>query len=144
VLFNQYEGYDMDTIAELPFLKLGFDDKGVLEDRQQVARLIDHIGAAKPERLAVVSHGWRNDEGYATALYTELFTNVVDCLKARGSPRSSMPAVVGVYWPAMALPEEFGSAASPRNADGTATALAGHRRVDPNMISTRGLEGVRR
>ena len=124
----------MDTIAELPFLKLGFDDKGVLEDRQQVAQLIDHISAAKPERLAVVSHGWRNDEGYATALYTELFTNVVDCLKARGSPRSSMPAVVGVYWPAMALPEEFGSAARPPNADGAAAALAGHRRVDPNTI----------
>jgi hypothetical protein len=124
----------MDTIAELPFLKLGFDDKGVLEHRQQVAQLIDHISAAKPERLVVVSHGWRNDEGYATALYTELFTNVADCLKARGSPRSSMPAVVGVYWPAMALPEEFGSAASPPNDDGAAAALADHRGVDPNTI----------
>jgi hypothetical protein len=123
----------MESIAELSFFKLSFDDKGGLEDRQQIAELIDHISTATPARLAVVSHGWRNDEDYATTLYSELFTNVAQRLKARGVPRASMPTVVGIYWPSMALPE-FGSVTAKPDADGVAAAVMPAPGIDPDTI----------
>jgi len=122
----------MDTIAGLPFLKLRFDDKGALEDRQQLANILGHIGSAKPARLAAISHGWRNDEHDATSLYTELFTNVAASLRARHAPQSQLPAVVGVYWPSMALPE-FG-AVGPAPPSSGAAAAARAPSVDPVKI----------
>jgi hypothetical protein len=78
------------------------------------------------------THGWRNDANYATALYTELFTNVAARLKAKGVPRSGLPTVVGVYWPSMALPEFDGVTPRQPNADGDAVARAPS--VDPARI----------
>jgi hypothetical protein len=125
----------MDTIAELPFLKLNFDEKGALEDPQQLTLLLNHLDHVRPRRLSVVSHGWRNDADYATSLYRELFTNVSTRLKGRGVSGSGLPTVVGVYWPSLALPEEFGRPAAPqaRGSDGAAAATRGPS-VDPDRI----------
>jgi hypothetical protein len=125
----------MDTIAGLPFAKLVFANDGSLVEAQQLADLLARIRAAKPARLAVVSHGWRNDAADATALYEELFTNIAATLAARGA---QAPSVVGVYWTSMALPEEFGGGA-PQGAkpEGAAVRLAAGQRLDPQRIGER-------
>ncbi len=86
----------METIAGLPFFRLSFDDTGAPTDQQQLARLIDHVRSSNVARLAVVSHGWRNSEHDATALYTELFTNVAGRLTGLGTPHAEMPTIFGV------------------------------------------------
>ena len=100
----------MSKIADLPFFKLHFSNSGD-PDAGEMKALGDHAAANKSQKLAVVSHGWRNDENDADGLYTELFTRVAQRLKALGAPAGAT-TVVGVYWRSMALPEFDGPARS--------------------------------
>lgn len=122
----------MDRISGLPFFKLEFDERGGLEDRQQITDLLNHVDGVRPARLAIVSHGWRNSADDATALYTELFTNVATSLRERGAPDAQLPTVVGVYWPSMALPEF--AAAPPQATDGGVAAAVHAPSIDPAII----------
>jgi hypothetical protein len=127
----------MDAIANLSFFKLHYDGEGVLQDPTDLARLTKHVAERRPARLVVVSHGWRNDPDDATALYQELVSNVSARLDALAVPASELPAVVGLYWPSMALPEEFRNSAAPApSQDGGAAALRAPDTM-PDRVKTR-------
>ena len=127
----------MDAIANLSFFRLHYDDKGVLQDSTELTRLRSHIAEKKPARLLVISHGWRNDAEDATALYEELVSNVSARLEALAVPASELPAVVGLYWPSMALPEEFRSPAAPAPGQDGAAAAVRAPDLKPDRIKAR-------
>ena len=116
------------------FFYTAFQRKRNIGGRIQLAQLINHLNSRQAHHLAVVSHGWRNDENYATSLYRELFTNVAANLKSRGSLSWGLPTVVGVYWPSMALPEDLDSPRFQPKAEGAAAAATASPSVEPEKI----------
>lgn len=110
----------MNAIEGLPFYALHFNEQGSPE-AADVAALTAHLAEKKPKKLVVVSHGWRNDENDATALYTELFTNVSKRLKDLGEDDGSA-SIAAVFWPSMVLPE---FSEPPQAVNGRAASAAG-------------------
>lgn len=88
-------------IAGFPFSRIELDKDG------------DRVGEIEPPctagatDLIVISHGWKNDEGDAMALYEELLTNVRQTLSERGRLIGRNFAVAGVFWPAFRFREDL-------------------------------------
>jgi hypothetical protein len=82
----------MNTIKNIPYIEAKFDKNGAATNTVSIP-----TGTTD---LFIISHGWRNDEGDATKLYTDFFTNfadpkIVDPVRLAGR----QCAVVGVFWP---------------------------------------------
>lgn len=86
-----------NTIANFPFFKAGFDEKGAMKGSAPAL-------PTDTTDVYVISHGWNNSDQEATDLYTELFTNL-----SKVAPPSVLAsrkvAIVGVYWPSKKFDE---------------------------------------
>ena len=58
----------MQTIERFDFFPLTFDAQGTLESRQEFDTFVTRAASATDALL--IAHGFRNDEGDATGLYT--------------------------------------------------------------------------
>jgi hypothetical protein len=82
----------MNTIKDIPYIEAEFDKHGVLLKAVAIP--------AGTTDLFVISHGWRNDAGEATKLYTDFFTNFADPnVIAHSRIAGRQCAIVGVFWP---------------------------------------------
>ena len=82
----------MSTIKDIPYCEAQFDKHGAPTNAIAIP--------AGTTDLFVFAHGWRNDAGEATKLYTDFFTNFADpkvVAPARLAGRKF--AIVGVFWP---------------------------------------------
>jgi hypothetical protein len=82
----------MKDIAGIPFDWARFDKDGHPQNDPKIP--------ADTTDLIVVSHGWKNTEPDATALYTQLFTNLAEVTKADPDYAARKLAIIGVLWPA--------------------------------------------
>lgn len=101
----------MTTIAEFPFFPLSFDKDGTPTDAAQLTALEQAVTKDGATDVIFISHGFRNDEGDATNLYTQFLTNLrthlgADEFKAL-SPRKF--AVGAVFWPSKSFKEASAS-----------------------------------
>src|SRR4051812_3111559 len=101
----------MQNVAGFDFFRLTFDGDGKLVSRQELDALIDRAASAPATDAIFIAHGFRNDEGEATRLYTAFLTT----LRANLS-RPEFSAVAGrrfvvaaVYWPSKQFRESFGT-----------------------------------
>jgi hypothetical protein len=96
----------MQSIQGFDFFSLNFDEKGALQTGEWDAFL---QRAAAATDAIILAHGFRNSASDATSLYTNFLTTFRGHLTR---PEFHEVAgrnfvVAGVYWPSLALPEEF-------------------------------------
>jgi hypothetical protein len=115
----------MQSIQEFDFFSLNFDEKGALQSgefdafKQRAAAATDAI---------FLAHGFRNNIADGTVLYTDFLATFRGHLKR---PEFQEVAglnviVAGVYWPSLALPENFSpQEGGVQSADEDATYIAG-------------------
>jgi hypothetical protein len=117
----------METIEGFDFLPLVFEKDGALQDPDELGALIEHAASAPATDVIFIAHGFRNDVGQATRLYTDFLKNFRNDL-ARPSFREVADrsfVVAGVYWPSKAFRETFGeSAEGTRSLQNPALAMA--------------------
>jgi len=82
----------MKDIAGIPFDWARFDKDGQPQNDPKIP--------AGTTDLIIVSHGWKNTEPDATALYSKLFTNFTEVTKADPAYAPRKLAIIGVLWPA--------------------------------------------
>lgn len=82
----------MKDIAKIPFDWARFDKDGQPQNDPKIP--------AGTTDLIIVSHGWKNSEPDATALYSQLFTNFAEVTKADPAYAPRKLAIIGVLWPA--------------------------------------------
>src|SRR5213594_1922599 len=108
----------MADISGFPFYRVEFDKSAGLVDPAQVEAVVDAAGpAAGLTDLLVVSHGWNDDMNQAYDLYSNLFKQFRDVLKAGSVPgvAGRTFAVLGIFWPSKKFADEeviLGGAAS--------------------------------
>lgn len=88
-------------LAGFPFAAITLDKDG---DRVEPIEPIMPDGTTD---LIVISHGWKNDEGDAKALYAELLKNVHELMEETGRLADRKIAVAGVFWPAFRFKEDL-------------------------------------
>ncbi|HET8549017.1 MAG TPA: hypothetical protein VFL57_13465 [Bryobacteraceae bacterium] len=79
--------------------EIEFRRDGTIHDENQIAKLLD--GLAGVTNLVVVSHGWNNDKGDASALY-DAFVRSVEEIAAAGivpGAHARKLGLVRIYWP---------------------------------------------
>jgi hypothetical protein len=117
----------METIEGFDFLPLVFEKDGALQDPDELDALIEHVVSAPATDVIFIAHGFRNDVGQSTRLYTDFLKNFRNDL-ARPSFREVADrsfVVAGVYWPSKAFRETFGeSAEGTRSLQNPALAMA--------------------
>ncbi len=117
----------MQTIEGFDFCPLVFEKDGKLQDPDELDALIEGTAAAAATDAIFIAHGFRNDVGEATRLYSEFLNNF---RKDLGRPSFRDVAgrtfvVGGVYWPSKAFRETFGeSAEGTRSLQNPALAMA--------------------
>ncbi len=100
----------MQTIEGCDFFPLVFDKDGTLESQEEFDALVQRATDAPATDAIFIAHGFRNDVGEATSLYTTFLRNFRAHLN---TPQFSEVAqrrfVVGaVYWPSKSFRESFG------------------------------------
>ena len=96
----------MQTIEGFDFVSLKFNDDGVLESRPELDALIARANAGPATDAIFVAHGFRNDEGEATNLFTKFLTTFRAHLARRFQPlRAALRR--GGYWPSKPFREVF-------------------------------------
>lgn len=101
----------MPVIEGFDLFPLTFNSQGVLEPAQALDAAIAR--AASATDVIVMAHGFRNDEGEATGLYTDFLRTFRGHL-ARPEFRSLATRtfmVAGVYWPSKPFRETYGEEA---------------------------------
>lgn len=95
----------MTTIGQSSFLWLDFKKDGS-EKSPWPAKLQEAVSQPGVTDLVIISHGWKNDQSAAWALYEELWLNVSAALKTFDP---SKIVVGGVEWPSRRyqLPADF-------------------------------------
>jgi hypothetical protein len=102
----------MQTIERFDFFPLTFDAQGTLESRQEFDAFVKR--AASATDALFIAHGFRNDEGDATGLYTRFLKTFSGHLSR---PEFKTVAerrfvVAGVYWPSKPFRETYGEDAA--------------------------------
>jgi len=115
-------------IANFDFYQLQYDTNGNLADSTQLTALT--AAAQNATDVALIAHGFRNDENDATSLYTHFLTSLRTQL-ARPELQSVAARKLifaGVYWPSKAYPESWTNATpgtgTVQDIDATGSALA--------------------
>ncbi|MDQ3486683.1 MAG: hypothetical protein M3468_03000 [Acidobacteriota bacterium] len=100
----------MQTIAEFDFFPLVFDRAGALESPDEFETFTARAAGWPASDALFIAHGFRNDVGEATALYTNFLKNVRAHLHRPefGELASRRYVVAGVYWPSKAFRERYG------------------------------------
>ena len=117
----------MQTIEGFDFFSLKFNDDGVLASRPELDALIARANAGPATDAIFVAHGFRNDEGEATDLFTKFLTTFRAHL---ARPEFQAVArrrfvVAGVYWPSKPFREVFnGETAGTRGLQNPAQQMA--------------------
>jgi hypothetical protein len=99
----------MQIIGGFDFFPLTFDDRGMLESRQEFDLLTERANAGPATDAIIIAHGFRNDVGEATALYTrflETFRTHVSRPEFHGVAGRRF-VVAGVYWPSKPFREDY-------------------------------------
>src|SRR5262245_51517466 len=117
----------MRTIEGFDFFPLTFNDKGKLESGQELDALIERAVAAPATDAVFIAHGFRNDAGDATTLYTAFLKTFRGQL---ARPEFSAMAgrrfvVAGVYWPSKPFRENTPIAGQTRGLHDDADPMAG-------------------
>jgi hypothetical protein len=97
----------MHTIEQFDFFPLTFDAQGTLESRQEFDALVKRAGSATD--AVFLAHGFRNDEGEATGLYTRFlktFRGHLSRPEFTGIAARNF-VVGGIYWPSKPFREVF-------------------------------------
>jgi hypothetical protein len=139
----------MQTIEGFDFFPLVFDKDGKLESGDELDAFVAHAAAAPATDAVFIAHGFRNDVGEATTLYTHFLKNFRAHL---AQPRFRDVAarrfvVAGVYWPSKAFRESLGeNAGGTRGLQNPALAMADAKqrleelKVDVTPAQRRSLE----
>ena len=117
----------MQTIEGFDFLPLVFEKDGTLQDPDELDALIERAESAPATDVILIAHGFRNDVGEATRLYTEFLKSFrADLARPPFQEVAQRRFVVaGVYWPSKAFRETFGeSAEGTRSLQNPALAMA--------------------
>lgn len=106
----------MQTIAGFDFFPLVFDKDGKLQDPEELDALLARSAGQPATDAIFFAHGFRNDVGEATSLYTAFLKNFrTDLDRPQFHEIAARRYVVaGVYWPSKRFRESFGE-----TADGT-------------------------
>jgi len=99
----------MQTIEGFDFFPLVFDKDGTLESENEFDGLIERARSAPATDAIFIAHGFRNDVGEATALYTKFLTNFRAHLSTAQFKDIAQRRFVlaGVYWPSKSFRESF-------------------------------------
>jgi hypothetical protein len=103
----------MKAIEGFDFFLLVFDKDGRLQAQDEFDALVERAGSGPATDAVFIAHGFRNDVGDATSLYTNFLKN----FRAHvARPELSEIAVrrfmvAGVYWPSKSFRETFDEAA---------------------------------
>ena len=128
----------MEIVEGFDFFPLKFDDRGQLQSRDEWNALIERAQAAEASDAIFIAHGFRNDEGEATRLYT----NFLKTLRAHLSrPEFAEVAgrrfvVAGVFWPSKPFRE-----AGDEERPGTRGLVQPSERLDDGEGAARRAEG---
>ena len=100
----------MQTIEGFDFFPLVFDRDGRLESDDEFQMLVARADGWPASDAIFIAHGFRNDVGEATTLYTSFLKNVRAHLHRPefGELASRRYVVGGVYWPSKAFRERYG------------------------------------
>jgi hypothetical protein len=103
----------MQTIEGFEFFPLVFDKDGKLQDPEELDALLTRAGDLPATDAIFFAHGFRNDVGEATSLYTEFLKNFRKDLERPQFQEIAARryVVAGVYWPSKTFRESFGEAA---------------------------------
>jgi len=109
----------MATLAGSRFEWLQFDKDGDIDAAGAAHRLNAALSAGGAHDLVIISHGWRNDQNDAWALYSTLWSNTAARLVELGKDPTKY-VIAGVSWPAIKFRDSFDleSAAAAHNAAG--------------------------
>jgi len=102
----------MQTIEGFDFFPLVFDKDGKLESKDEFDGFTARAADGPATDVIIIAHGFRNDVGEASALYSDFLENLRAHL-ARPEFRdvaSRRFVVAGVYWPSKAFRETFDDA----------------------------------
>ena len=99
----------MQTIEGFDFFPLVFDKDGTLESENEFDGLIERARSAPATDAIFIAHGFRNDVGEATALYTKFLANFRAHLSTAQFKDIAQRrfVVAGVYWPSKSFRESF-------------------------------------
>src|SRR6188472_4004155 len=99
----------MQTIEGFDFFPLVFDKDGTLESENEFDGLIERARSAPATDAIFIAHGFRNDVGEATALYTKFLGNFRAHLSTAQFKDIAQRrfVVAGVYWPSKSFRESF-------------------------------------
>ena len=102
----------MQIIERFDYFPLKFDDRGKLESRQEFDALVERARSGPASDAIFIAHGFRNDEGDATGLYTRFLTTFRAHLsRAEFSGVAGRRFVVaGIFWPSKPFREDFETA----------------------------------
>lgn len=100
----------MQTIEGFDYFPLVFEKNGKLQDPAELDALIERAESAPATDVIFIAHGFRNDVGEATRLYSDFLKNFrVDLARPSFADVAARTFVVaGVYWPSKAFRESFG------------------------------------
>jgi predicted alpha/beta hydrolase family esterase len=101
----------MNDIAGIPYVEAEFDKDGTLKTAVVLPAGVTDI--------AVISHGWNNNNADAEGLYQRLFTNFANLDEPDLQGRSL--AIVGVVWPSKQFDEMVAAVAANESAQGSAS-----------------------
>lgn len=95
-------------LSNFPFFPLRFNKDAQAVDPAEEQALKTWLTGQGAVDLAVVSHGWNNDELDALALYQHLFASVRNVLNHNQVPamQGRTLAVAGVFWPSKKFADE--------------------------------------
>jgi hypothetical protein len=100
----------MQTIEGFDFFPLVFDKDGTLDAQDEFKALVERARSGPATDAIFIAHGFRNDVGEATSLYTKFLTNFRAHLRApqfRDLTQRRF-VVAGVYWPSKPFRESDG------------------------------------
>jgi hypothetical protein len=103
----------MQTIEGFDFFPLVFDKDGKLDGRAEFDAFVAHAAAGPATDAVFIAHGFRNDVGEATGLYTNFLKSFrAHLARPQFQDLAARRFVVGgVYWPSKAFRETFDEAA---------------------------------
>jgi len=124
----------MEMLGASPFIWLKFDKNGSINPTTAAA-LSALLNKPDVADLVVMSHGWKNDEGEARALYQTLWANTCDAMSA---DRPAKIVVAGVLWPSKTYGADFDQdaliASAGNGAMAVAVGAAGRKDIDEQVF----------
>lgn len=89
----------MNTRSDFPSCTLRFDSKGAYASPAELQEIIDMVTDEKITDLIVMSHGWKNNEAEATAIYSGLLSEMRKVLQNAPLGHNRTFGVLEIIWP---------------------------------------------